>query len=82
MNQLIVELDDRTLRRLNEAAPPKDRKRSEFVREAIRKALDAHLGEQMQRAYRAVPQETGETDLDAETWVPVRFSGKKRGKSR
>ena len=72
MNQVIVELDDRTLKRLNQVAPPKARRRSDFVRAAILMALDDLAEQQMERAYRAKPQEFVEVDLDPATWEPVR----------
>lgn len=78
MNQVIVELDARTLKRLNQVAPPKARKRSIFIRDAIRKALDALAEEQMERAYREAPQDSAESDLDPTTWAQVGFSRKKR----
>lgn len=81
MHQVIVELDDRTLKRLNQVAPPKARKRSEFIREAIRRALDAQVEANMERAYRELPQEAVESDLDPKTWEPHRFD-KKKGRSR
>ena len=43
MQQVLVELDDRTMARLNRVAPPRARKRSEFIREAIRRALNERL---------------------------------------
>jgi metal-responsive CopG/Arc/MetJ family transcriptional regulator len=43
MQQVLVELDDRTMARLNRVAPPSARKRSEFIREAIRRALNERL---------------------------------------
>ena len=80
MNQVIIELDDRTLSRLNQVAPPKARKRSEFIREAIRRALDERMEEQMERAYRQTPQDSTEVDLDPATWEPVvRATRKKKG---
>ena len=78
MHQVIVELDDGIIERLNRVAPPSARKRSEFIREAIRKALDERLEQEMERAYRDAPQEAIESDLDPETWEAVRFAKKKR----
>lgn len=68
MQQVIVELDDATAERLERVAPAKQRKRSEFIREAIRRALNRHLEEQMESAYREQPQDGSEVDLDPETW--------------
>ena len=78
MNQVIIELDDRTLARLNQVAPPRARKRSEFIREAIRRALDQRMEDQMERAYRETPQDLAEVDLDPVTWEPVHF-GRRKG---
>ncbi len=78
MNQLLVELDDETLARLNRVAPPRERKRSQFIREAIRRALDRHLEQLMEEAYRRKPADTKEVDLDPATWEPVRFAPGRR----
>jgi Arc/MetJ-type ribon-helix-helix transcriptional regulator len=80
MNQVLVELDDDTLRRLNDVAPPRARKRSELIREAIRRALDRHLEQQMEEAYQRQPQDPTEGDLDPDTWEPVHFATSKRKK--
>ena len=77
MNQVLIELDDRTLARLNKVAPPRARKRSEFIREAIRRALDAQVEDQMDRAYRETPQDATEVDLDPATWAPAKKRAKK-----
>lgn len=68
MQQVIIELDERTMARLNRVAPPSARKRSEFIREAIRRALNERLEQDMERAYREVPQDGVELDLDPATW--------------
>ena len=68
MQQVIVELDDRTIARLNRVAPPSARKRSEFIREAIRRALNERLEQDMERAYRKQPQESADVDVDPATW--------------
>jgi predicted transcriptional regulator len=80
MKQVIVELDDRTMARLNRVAPPKARKRSEFIREAIRRALNERLEQDMERAYREQPQDGAETDLDPATWeaAPAKTTRAKR----
>ncbi len=68
MQQVIVELDDRTVERLNRVAPPSARKRSEFIREAIRRALNERLEQDMEQAYRRQPQEGADLDVDPATW--------------
>jgi predicted DNA-binding protein len=68
MQQVIVELDDRTMARLDRVAPPSARKRSEFIREAIRRALNERLEQDMERAYRLQPQHSEDIDVDPSTW--------------
>ena len=70
MHQVIIELDSRTMERLNRVAPARERKRSAFIREAIRRALDEEAELLMERAYREQPQDVAETDLDPATWAP------------
>ena len=73
MQQVIVELDDQMVERLNRVAPPSARKRSEFIREAIRRALNERLEADMERAYREQPPQGTETDVDPATWeAPAR----------
>ena len=81
MAQVLVEIDEITLKRLNEVASPRDRQRSEFIRDAIRRALDRCAEEQMERAYRRMPQDSTEPDLDHGVigrgryeWIEERFA--------
>lgn len=55
MKQFIVELDDRAARDLERVAPSKSRKRSEFVRLAIRRAIDLALDRETAAAYAERP---------------------------
>ncbi|MBL8949437.1 MAG: ribbon-helix-helix protein, CopG family [Myxococcaceae bacterium] len=71
MHQVIIELDDATITRLNKVAPARARKRSEFIREAIRRALNEVLERDMERAYREQPDRRAEPAFDAETWEPA-----------
>jgi predicted transcriptional regulator len=81
VHQVIIELDDATLQRLNKVAPPRQRKRSEFIREAIRRALNEQLERAMEAAYRRQPQDDAEVDLDPDTWdKPAPTKRRKRGK--
>jgi hypothetical protein len=79
MQQIIVELDDETVRRLNKVAPPRQRKRSEFIREAIRKALNARIEAEMEEAYRLQPDDY-EPLLLAETWEKPRPARRKKSR--
>jgi predicted transcriptional regulator len=70
MKQVLVEIDDRCARDLERVAPAKDRQRSEFVRLAIRSALDRALDRHTGEAYGAQPLPKGSTASDAQDWDP------------
>jgi len=78
MQQVIVELDDALMARLDKVAPARARKRSEFIREAIRRALNERLEQEMEEAYRRQPQEAIDFDVDPETWEAAPWPGPKR----
>jgi predicted transcriptional regulator len=65
MKQFLVELDDRCARDLERVAPAKDRRRAEFVRLAIRRAIDLALDRATAQAYRKSPvsNEAATSDL-------------------
>jgi hypothetical protein len=68
MKQILIELDDRCARELGRLAPPKKRMRAEFIRLAIRRAIDLALDRATERAYRGQPL-TGEmTPGDLAGW--------------
>lgn len=65
MKQILVEIDDRVARDLERLAPTKDRKRAQFIRLAIQRAVDLALDRETEAAYRAQP------DSDAlDGWDP------------
>jgi Arc/MetJ-type ribon-helix-helix transcriptional regulator len=68
MKQLIVELDDATARALERVAPARRRMRSEFIREAIRRALDRLEADRMEAAYRKTPQDPDDDYFDPAEW--------------
>jgi predicted transcriptional regulator len=76
--QLIVEVDEATARELEAVAPSSARKRSAFLRQALRKALDAAQEQRMAQAYARLPDEA-EAFFDSEAWEarPAR-PGKRR----
>ncbi len=55
MKQMLIEIDDRCARELERVAPAKKRLRAEFVRLAIRRALDLALDRATAEAYEARP---------------------------
>jgi hypothetical protein len=65
MKQILVELDDRCARDLERVAPAKKRMRAEFIRLAIRRAVDVALDRRTADAYLRAPfpEGTGADDL-------------------
>jgi hypothetical protein len=55
VKQLIVELDEPLARELERVAPARSRRRSSFVRAALRRALDELAEARMAEAYKARP---------------------------
>lgn len=53
--QLIVELNETLARDLERVAPARSRRRSSFVRAALRRALDELVEARMAEAYKAQP---------------------------
>ena len=71
MKPLLIQLDQRTLTALNRVAAPGQRKRSEFVRQAIRKAIREAEYRGMREAYRKQPDSANVDDRStAEDYEP------------
>ncbi|MBV8847752.1 MAG: hypothetical protein JO307_33475 [Bryobacterales bacterium] len=72
MESLLIQLDEATLRALNRVAPTAQRKRADFIRAAIRKAIHEAEEERTRLAYLKQPDtETVADDWrDAEEWKP------------
>jgi Arc/MetJ-type ribon-helix-helix transcriptional regulator len=62
MRPLLIQLDEQTLTALNRVAAPGKRQRSEFVRQAIRKAIRQADYRAMREAYRKEPDSMLEAD--------------------
>lgn len=67
MKQILVEVDDETAARLDEVAPTRSRKRSEFIRAAIRRALWELQERATEEAYRRLP-DTDPVYFDPGAW--------------
>jgi predicted transcriptional regulator len=65
--QLIVEVDEATAQELEAVAPSRARKRSDFLRQALRTALDAAQERRMAEAYARQP-DGPEIFFDPEAW--------------
>ncbi len=90
MKQFLVELDESCARDLERVAPSKSRKRSEFVRLAIRHAVDLALDRETAAAYARQPMPLGPIAADLVGWDPhnalarpirKRLRGKRTAKS-
>jgi len=79
--QVILDLDDATARELEAVAPSRKRKRSEFLRHALRRALDEGAEARMREAYRRQPDDAEPVYLDAAAWEPVPVR-RRRGRPR
>jgi len=70
MKPLLIQLDEQTLVALNRVAAPDRRKRSEFIRQAIRKAVRQAEHRAIRDAYRKQP----DSARDADDWsTPEEF---------
>jgi len=78
MKQLLVEVDDDIAASLEHVAPARSRRRSEFIRMAIRKALWEEQERATAEAYRRQPDSSSDAYLDPKAWEPKR---KKQGRS-
>jgi predicted transcriptional regulator len=68
MKQILVELDDELARTLQKVAPAQSRQRSQFVRDAIRKALWEREEARTAAAYHAQPDSAEPAYVDPEVW--------------
>lgn len=62
MRTLLIRLDDATYRALNRIAPAARRRRSQFIRDALRKAIFQAELDAMRAAYLARPDSEAEAD--------------------
>jgi len=62
MKSFLVQLDEPTYRALNRLAPPRQRRRSRFIRDAIRRAIREAEYAAIRAAYEAQPDSEAEAD--------------------
>jgi predicted transcriptional regulator len=62
MRSLLIQLDDSTAKRLERIAPARQRKRADFIREAVKEAIRRHEYARMREAYRLQPDSAEEAD--------------------
>ena len=82
MKQILVEVEPEVAERLEQIAPGRSRRRSEFIRMAIRKALWELEEAATAQAYRRVPDAADDAYLDAEAWEPAKSAKRKVGPTR
>jgi predicted transcriptional regulator len=68
MKTLIVELDDEIAAKLERVAPGRARQRSDFIRNAVRKALWEIEEQATAEAYRRQPDSETDTYFDPGVW--------------
>jgi len=72
MKQVLIELEDETLARLERVAPARSRRRSEFIRSAVNRALWELEEQATGEAYRRLPDTSADAYQDAAVWEPRR----------
>jgi predicted transcriptional regulator len=68
MKTLIVELDGEVAEKLERVAPGRSRQRSEFIRNAVRKALWEIEEHATAEAYRLQPDTGGDAYVNPDVW--------------
>jgi predicted transcriptional regulator len=78
MKTLIVELDDEVAEKIERVAPGRSRQRSEFIRNAIRKALWEIEEAATAEAYRRQPDTIAPAYINPDVWeAPVKARRKR-----
>ena len=62
MPSILVQLDDATYKALNLVAPAAKRRRTEFIRAAVKEAIQRRACADMREAYRKQPDSASESD--------------------
>ena len=80
MKSLLIQLDDDVAARLEEVAPGRARRRSEFIGLAIRRALWDIEERATAEAYRRVPDSAADAHVDPAVWEPRALVRRGRGR--
>ena len=80
MKQVLIELDDETASRLEVVAPARSRRRSEFIRSAIGKALGEAEEQRTSEAYARQPDAIDDAYVDPRVWESPPTYRKKRAR--
>lgn len=68
MKQLVIEIEDDLAERLEEVAPSRSRRRSDFIRRAIRRAIWELEEKATAEAYARIPDRGDDVYVDASVW--------------
>lgn len=71
MKPLLIELEDEVAEKLERVAPARSRRRSEFIRAAIRRALWDLEEQATAEAYRRHPDSAADSYVDPTVWQPL-----------
>ena len=82
MKALLIELDPGTAARLEWVAPRSSRRRSEFVRAAIHRALWELEERAIEAAYLRQPDSAGEAHVDPDAWEALPRHRRARSRRR
>lgn len=80
MKQLLIELEDDLASKLEAVASSRSRRRSEFIRSAIRKAIWQLEEQATASAYERVPDAAAEAYVDPRVWEARAGRARKRRK--
>jgi predicted transcriptional regulator len=67
MPSILIQVDEATLRALNQVAPTAKRKRAEFIRKALKEAIRRQEFERAREAYRKQPDSASDA-VDWSSW--------------
>lgn len=70
MKKMLIEIEDEIAEKLERVAPGRSRRRSQFVRAAIRRALWEIEEEATAEAYRRMPDSAADAYVDPAVWEP------------
>ena len=79
MKQILVELDEETVARLERVAPARSRRRSEFIRMAVQRALWDLEERRVEDAYRRQPDREP-VYFDPDVWEKPKARRTRRGR--
>lgn len=82
MKQILLEIDDRCARDLERVAPAGKRIRADFIRLALRRAIDLALDRETEQAYRDSPLASGLLPEDLAGWDTQNRLTKRRKAAR